>query len=69
MTDKPLTLQDFVTQVCQPPVPVTTHVPAKLPVGLSRRISRFPPLVAEATLASNDAAPEPKSRELNLRDR
>ena len=47
----PLTALVLVTQVCQPPVPGTAQVPTSVPLVLSRWISMFPPLVADATLA------------------
>lgn len=57
----PLTVQDLVAQVCAPPVAETAQVPTSVPVALSRRSSMLPPLDAEATLASKDTAPVPKS--------
>src|SRR5665647_24435 len=62
----PSTEQDFVTQVCHPPVTGTVHVPFSFPVLLSRRSSIVPPLPAEATLASKALAPSPKSRVLTF---
>ena len=62
----PLTGQETVVQVCQPPVPGTVQVPTSVPLTLSRRSSMRPPLVAEATRALNDAAPAPKATPLTL---
>jgi hypothetical protein len=39
----------------------TAQVPASVPVVLSSRISMFPPVLSEATPASKEVAPEPKS--------
>src|SRR3954470_18667732 len=52
---------DFVTQVCAPPVPATAQVPIRVPVRLSRCSSTLPPLASEATRASKEVAPAPKS--------
>src|SRR5436305_10305294 len=62
----PLTGQETVVQVCQPPVPATVQVPTVGPVLLSRCSSIRPPLVADATRALKDAAPEPKATPLTL---
>ena len=43
------------------PVPETAQVPITVPVRLSRCSSMLPPLVLEATRASNDVAPVPKA--------
>src|SRR5579862_3124114 len=56
-----LTVQDLVAQVCAPPVPETAQVPISVPLRLSRCSSMFPPLVLEATRASKEVAPAPKS--------
>ena len=57
----PLTLQDTVVQVCQPPVPGTAQVPINVPVGLPSRSWMLPPLAPLATRASKPVAPVPKS--------
>ena len=62
----PLTVQDWVAQVCAPPVPEIAQVPTSVPVALSRRSSMLPPLDAAATLAAKDTAPVPKSTEPTL---
>ena len=54
-------VQDLVTHVCAPPVPATAQVPITVPVRLSICNSMLPPLVLEATRASNDVAPVPKA--------
>ena len=61
-----VTVQDLVVQVWAPPVPETAQVPITVPVRLSRCSSMLPPLVFEATRASNDVAPVPKSTFLTL---
>src|SRR6185312_11769934 len=57
---------DFVVQVCAPPVPETAQVPICVPLRLSRCSSMFPPLPFEATRASKEVAPVPKSTLLTL---
>ena len=53
-------VQVLFCHVCHPPVPATAHVPMIAPVGLPRRITMLPPLVALATRAEKPVAPVPK---------
>ena len=62
----PVTLQVADDQVCHPPVLDTAHVPTTEPVKASRWSSMFPPLPPEATRASKDVAPLPKSTPFTL---
>ena len=62
----PVTGQETVVQVCQPPVTGTVHVPTSAPLTPSRCSSMRPPLLAEATRALNEVAPLPKATPFTL---
>lgn len=62
----PVTGQETLVQLCQPPVLGTAQVPSSVPFTPPTRSSIFPPFPSEATLAVKDEAPVPKATPVTL---